>query len=76
MEYDKKEEEYISLKDALHRACKIGQENGEKLTEYFFRLRINWAFKDLKATNFYQSLSEQDKRYIDECESYLRRGTY
>lgn len=68
--------ENMSIKEALHKAYKFGEEGGERLTTYFFSLRIDWAFDSLKATNFYQSLSEQDKRIINECESYLRRGTY
>lgn len=75
-ERENKEDECMSIKDALHRAYKIGQESGEQLTTHFFRLRIKWAFNSLKDTNFYNSLSEQDKRIIDECESYLIKGTY
>ena len=59
-------DECMSIEDALHRAYKIGQESGEQLTTHFFRLKINWAFKEFKATNFYHSLSERDKKYIDE----------
>lgn len=65
-ERENKEDECMSIKDALHRAYKIGQESGEQLTTHFFRLKINWAFKEFKATNFYHSLSERDKKYIDE----------
>lgn len=73
---EEQKNECMSIKDALHGAYKIGQESGEQLTTHFFKLRITWAFNSLKDTNFYQSLSEQDKGIIDECESYLRRGTY
>lgn len=68
------ENENMSIKEALHKAYKLGQESGEQLTTHFFRLKINWAFKEFKATNFYHSLSERDKTYIDEkVESYLRK---
>lgn len=60
------ENENMSIKEALHKAYQFGQESGEQLTTHFFRLKINWAFKEFKATNFYHSLSERDKTYIDE----------
>lgn len=69
------EKEHMDIKEALHEAYKIGNKAGENLTTYFFKLRIRWAFNDLRNTNFYNSLSEQDKRYIDACETYLNRGT-
>lgn len=69
------ENENMSIKEALHKAYKFGEEGGERLTTYFFKLRIKWAFDSLKNTDFYNSLNEQDKKYIDECESYLRQGT-
>lgn len=70
------ENENMSIKETLHKAYKLGEEGGEKLTTYFFRLRIKWAFDSLKNTDFYNSLNKQDKKYIDDCERYLRMGTY
>lgn len=70
------ENENMSIKEALHQAYKLGEEGGERLTTYFFKLRIKWAFDSLKNSDFYQNLNEADKRSIDDCEKYLKMGTY
>lgn len=62
----------MTVKEGLNEAYKIGCESGESLSETLFMLNVSIAFADLKDTNFYKSLSEQDKRIINECEAKIR----
>lgn len=62
----------MTVRQGLDEACKIGASSQKHLDNLYFALNVSLAFNELKDSNFYRNLSEQERRYIRECESKIR----
>ncbi len=62
----------MTVRQGLDEAYKIGASSQKHLDNLYFALNVSLAFNELKDSNFYRNLSEQERRYIRECESKIR----
>ena len=62
----------MTVRQGLDEAYKIGASSQKHLYNLYFALNVSLSFNELKDSNFYRNLSEQERRYIRECESKIR----